>query len=262
MSVLGRGSGNARGSTTGPLLVLALLCAVVFLARGSVAEGPVLEERFSGRDGLVANEHARATATSRTWRVTSGSLFRRDGKGWTGRPDGRSPDACSCRSNGSAVFRMTTRRHDLGDVTVSFALRTLRLTSTDRTPPRSWDGVHVMLRWQSPQNTYYVTVNRRDNEVIIKKKVPGGPANGGTYLDLGRSARFPVRYGSVQHVRAAVANRDDGSVDISLVVDGKKLLDAVDHGLGGAPIDSPGAIGFRADNAEILLDDVRVTRGG
>jgi hypothetical protein len=250
---------DVRRSPRGPLLVLACLAAVVFLAQGSVSQRGVVEDHFSGRDGLIANENARAAATSRTWRVTSGSLFRRHGWGWTGRPDGGSPDPCSCRANGSAVFRMTTRRRDLGDVTVSFALRTLRLTSTDRTPPRPWDGVHLMLRWQSPQNTYYVTVNRRDGEVVIKRKVPGGPANGGTYFDVGHSARFPVRYGTVQHVRAAVVNGSDGSVKISLFVDGEKLLEAVDRGTGAGPIRSPGAIGFRADNAEILLDDVRVS---
>jgi hypothetical protein len=255
------------GASLRTAVVVAMLlgCATaVLLAHASRSAPAMLEDHFTGPDGLIASEHPevlvgdRRARRSPIWRMSSGSLFRRAGEAWTGRPDA-GPDACSCRANGSAVFRMVSRRADFDDAAMSFALRTVGLTATERTPARSWDGVHVMLRWQSPQSTYYVTINRRDNRAVIKKKVPGGPANGGTYIDLRPPTAFSVPYGREQHVRATVQTRHDGSVAIRLSVDGKVIAEAVDRGIGGAPIRSPGAVGVRGDNAEFALDDLRVT---
>jgi hypothetical protein len=43
------------------------------------------------------------------------------------------------------------------------------------------------LRHVSELNLYAITVDRRDGEVVIKKKCPGGPSNGGTYYALANS---------------------------------------------------------------------------
>src|SRR5438270_13153385 len=55
----------------------------------------LLDDRFAGPNGLVTNEYATehpgAGANSPTWMVTSGSLFRRDGLGWSGPPDTVAP---------------------------------------------------------------------------------------------------------------------------------------------------------------------------
>jgi hypothetical protein len=40
------------------------------------------------------------------------------------------------------------------------------------------------LRYRSEQSLYYPSVNRRDGQVVVKKKCAGGPFNGGTYDTL------------------------------------------------------------------------------
>jgi hypothetical protein len=85
--------------------------------------------RLSGRDRLVTNEYAHwnpqapASRIANDWDVTSGSLFVHNGVAWSGAPDKATPDATSSNGSGSSVFRMTTRRHDFGDVAVSLNLR-------------------------------------------------------------------------------------------------------------------------------------------
>jgi hypothetical protein len=223
-------------------------------------------DHFAGPDGLVTNEYAhwnwthRDAVISPAWDMTSGSLLRHHGDAWTGVPDATTPDARSLLHTDSAVFRVTTRRADFGDVTVSMRLRNIRLTSTPRTPRTDWDGVHLFLRYQSEQYLYYASVNRRDGTVAIKKKVPGGPSNGGTYYTLA-TGRNPVAYGAWQSVQARVVNNRDGSVTIALWDNGRLLTTATDRGVHGVPIRQAGRVGVRADNAEVELDDFTVTAG-
>jgi hypothetical protein len=244
---------------------LALHCALVLLAvTPAQAAAPLLRDAFDGPDGLITNERViddadSAAPVSPTWIVTSGSLMRRDGWGWTGVPDAASPDVCSCRTTGSAVFRMVSRRSDLGDVAVALRLRSRDLTHTARTPAVATDGVHLMLRYHSEAETYYVSVQRRDGHVTIKRKSPGGPSNGGTYVTLADAALGPSAVGRVQDVRASAIDVS-GGVALTLWVDGRRVLGAVDHGQGpGAALRAPGRIGVRADNADALFDDLVVT---
>ncbi|MBI4346454.1 MAG: hypothetical protein HY553_06340 [Elusimicrobia bacterium] len=149
----------------------------------------------------------------------------------------------------SSVFRMRSRGSDYGDVEVSLELLDLGLRAEP--PQNAWDGVHLWLRYQHPAYLYAISVNRRDDRVVIKKKVPGGDSYGGTYLDLCETRRLPVPYGRWQQVSAAAVNRPDGSVRLTLRIDGKLVLEALDDGsLGGPPIARPGRIGLRADNAD------------
>lgn len=172
------------------------------------------------------------------WLVTSGDLAVRAGAAETA----------------SAVFRAVTRRRDFRDAEVSFELLNRGLAQSPETPATDWDGVHVFLRYQSQFHLYYASVNRRDNTVVIKKKTPGGPSNGGTYHDLSARVPYPVPYGRLQRVRATI--RDEGAaVVIEAYVDGKLVVSARDTGrVGGAPIRAPGRVGVRADNAAISLD--------
>ena len=217
---------------------------------------------FDRPDGLIVNEysfwnpHSPRATPSRTWEITSGSLFARDGAGWTGRPDWRRPNARSTNATGSAVFRLRTRR-TFGDVSVSFSLRVRRLVTTPKTPVRRWDGIHVFLRYYSPTSLYVASVNRRDNTVVIKKKVPRR-SGGGRYYTLGAAAPHRVPFGSWQRVRADAITNSDGSVTITLFADGARLLTATDRGLGGPPLTAPGRVGIRGDNADFLFDDFRV----
>jgi hypothetical protein len=223
----------------------------------------LLAVNFSGRDRLVTNEfsfwnrHATRAISSPVWEMTSGSLFVRHGVGWTGAPDARPPGPLSRTATNSAVFRLNTKRYDLKNVTVDFRLRNLGLVSTPKTPRRDWDGVHVWLHYQSEFKLYYVSVNRRDNTLAVKKKLPGGTDNGGTYYTLAEG-RYRVSYQSWHKISARVHDNRDGSVAITLWIDGKRLLSAVDHGMGGPPITRAGAVGIRGDNCNFEFDRFQV----
>ena len=219
------------------------------------APGALFQPTFPTTDKLVTNEYAywspthSDTTVSPDWEMTSGSLFSKDGGGYSGRIDAGTVDARSVNHTDSAVFRLNTKRYDFGDVAVSFTLNVLELSSTSYTPPVDWDGIHIFLRYQSQYSLYYASVARRDGDVVIKKKCPGGPSNDGTYYPLTKeTAGYPIRIGSWQGVSASVRNNSDGTVTIVLSENGKAVVTATDTGVGCAPITRPGAVGIRGDN--------------
>jgi hypothetical protein len=216
---------------------------------------------------LITDEHAyrdRGVPRSRIWTQTSGSFFVHDGHGWTGVPDGGSRDKRTPDATGSAVFRLVTKRRDVRNAQVTFRLQIRRLVTSSRTPDeRNFDGVHVMLRYQSPQQLYAASVSRRDGSVLIRKKVPGGPdpANGGTWMDVGTRAVDPIRFGAWRNVLVRVRNMPGGAVAFRIVIDGRTVATATDDGVGGLPpYTEAGRMGFRMDNADALIDDVLVTK--
>ena len=218
--------------------------------------------RFSPGLRLVTNELAyfnpsAGAPVDNNWIVTSGSLFNDNDTGWTGPVDGEQPDRYSRQHTDSAVFRLVTRRRDFQNVTVQFDLNVVGLTSTNRTPPQSYDGVHVFLRYQSDQHLYVVSVFRRDGEIVIKKKVSGGSVNGGTYATLATS-RHSLPVGQWNAVAVSAANIADG-VRISLRIDGKLLLQTTDRGAEGDPIYDAGRVGIRGDNADFRFRDFSAT---
>ena len=132
-------------------------------------------------------------------------------------PDGGSrPDG-----NGSAVFRMVSVERGFDNVDVSVTLRVDQMVSTKRTPEQDFDGVHIWVRYQSDRQLYAVSVDRRDDTMIIKKKCAGGTDNGGTYYDLNSFVtNAPIPFGQWQNVAVAVRNQPDGSVKITATRDG------------------------------------------
>jgi hypothetical protein len=153
---------------------------------------------------------------------------------------------------------MISRRADLGDVSLALRVRNRGLTQTARTPARATDGLHLMLRYRSEAETYYVSVQRRDGHATIKRKSPGGPSNGGTYVTLADTTVGPLRAGRAQRVRASATNVAEG-VALVLWIDGRRVLSATDRGQGpGRPLRAPGRIGVRADNDDVQFDDVVV----
>lgn len=228
------------------------------------AAGSLFHDDFNRPDGLETNEFAfwnqglPSAVASPNWEMDSGSFFRRGDAGYSGRPDAVAPNATSSNGNHSGIFRLKTRRMDFGDVEVSLRLRNMGLTTTSETPATDWDGVHVWLRYQSEAHLYYASINRRDDTIVIKKKVPGGPSNGGTYTAVA-SGRLPVVYGRWLDVKASVGTNADGSVTIRLYADGRLVLEGTDVNVGGVPpIRAAGAVGVRGDNAEIYVDDFDV----
>jgi hypothetical protein len=246
-----------------PVQVIALMLMVSTAVSGSGS--PVLvRDRFDRPNGLITNEYAyhhpdKPAVRSHVWQVTSGSFFARNRAGWTGVPDDRRPDANSSTGTGSAVFRLVTRRADLKDVAFSFKLVNAGLRPSRRASDAAWTGVHAFLRYQNERWLYVVSVNRRDDTVTIKKKVPGGPSNGGTYYTLA-AGDYRVPYGRRQNVSTTIRTTARGWVAITLEVDGRRLLQATDAGRGGRPITAAGRVGIRGDGCEFLVDDVVATR--
>lgn len=232
-------------------------------AKGSTAKSappPVLlVDHFDRPDGLISNEYAFWSPTARDrkmdpiWALNSGSFFNVDGAGSTGAPDDREPNAQSTNGTDSAIFRLITNESDFTDVAVGFQLRHEGFVSTPSTPPVDWDGVHIFLRYQSEESLYYASVNRRDGTTQIKKKVPGGPDNGGTYYTLASGTyRFPRN--EWQTVAATIDDQPDGSVRINLAAGNQLLVSAVDRGVGG-PVIRSGAVGIRGDNSRFSVDE-------
>jgi hypothetical protein len=206
------------------------LMTTVLLTGPALAASPLFVDDFSG--GI----------NSGSWHVTSGQWTATGGRAFSN----------------SGVFRADTRRTDFGNVDVTFSLVNNGLTTGSG---ESWHGVHMFLRRQSEFHTYYLSINRRDGRSIIKKKVPGGSSNGGTYYDLA-SASFPVPYGSTQRVMGRAVNNSDGSVTVSLWVNGRLLMSATDRGTGGPPIRNAGGTGVRGDFTAFYTDDFTVTPAG
>jgi hypothetical protein len=230
---------------------------------------PLLVDDFNQPNGLITNEFAffnpssRAAVRSPIWQVTSGSLFAHDGNGWTGVPDVGQTGPQSAGATDSSVFRAITQSSDFQNVTVSFGLFVQHFLSAKSGPTPGWEGVHVFLRYQTPVSLYVVSVDRSDGVIVIKKKVPGGPApsDGGTYFTL---ASMPGRSvsGRWEQVRVSAVNSGTESVSIRLWIDGKLRLEATDNGIGNAPpITQSGRVGLRGDYTEFKFSHFTVTPG-
>lgn len=239
--------------------------AVSFTMSSAQPTHPELSFRaiFGSGRGLVTNELAYShpgrpgVVSSNQWIVTSGSLFADEGTGWTGTPDGRLPDLLSTRATDSAVFRAVTRRADFQDVAVSFGLDVADLVTTSRTPPQAYDGVHVFLRYQSPQQLYVVDLYRRDGTITIKRKLPGGPSNGGSYRTLASTSFAPPLHRWVNE-QVRIENTTTG-VRITVSANEESILTAVDDGQDGPSITGPGRVGLRGDNCEFHFRDFVAT---
>lgn len=247
----------------GVLTVAVVSAAVWALTGGAGRVGADFAPATSGPDRLVTNEYAHwnpwapDARRSADWDVTSGSLFIRDGVGWSGPPDWTAPDARSSTRTGSSVFRMNTRRADFRDVRVSLRIRILRFVAAGgRVPAVPTDGVHLMLRRQDQTELYVASLNRRDGLLVIKKKLPGGTENGGAYVALGQVHR-PFRLGAWQRFDVRITSSGRSRVTVTVSRNGRALLKAVDGGEHGAPITRPGSIGLRGDNCEFEFASLR-----
>jgi hypothetical protein len=251
-----------------PLALLAVIAVAVGVWSGweltHRGPQPLLQLGFRDARALVTNELAHTHAdtpgvhVSKDWIVTSGSLFSDQGTGWTGPIDARTPDVDSRRSTNSAVLRAVTRRADLDDVVVSLDLDVAGLEVPPGTERHDYDGVHVMLRYTSPQNLYYVSVCRRDGTAVIKKKDLSTPSDDeGTYVTLA-TAPFPCPMRTWTSTQVEVRTTPSG-VRLTFWSDGRKVVSALDDGRNGSPpLRQPGRVGIRGDNAEFHFRDFTV----
>ena len=223
-----------------------------------------------GEGGLITNSFAffsddPTAVRSPIWEVTSGSLFARGGRGWSGPVDAVEPDRLSSAGTGSYVFRARTVRADLGSVRQMVSARIIRFyRGTRARPANSADGVVLWPRYRTERRLYFAYVLRNDGRIALTKKCPGrlrggGFYNGGTYFSLARERRYrrtaPRRW---YRLGTEVVDRRDGSVTVRVIRDGAVVLEAHDRGVGCRPIKGPARAGVRADNAEFELDNYRV----
>ena len=247
----------ARPGTAMALIVLVAMLAVgvAYKFRGPT---PLQADSFTGPDGLVTNEWATShpsspqAVLSPIWRVTSGSLFRREGSAWSGKPDFQAPGPTSDTATNSAVFRMVSERSDIMDAAVEARFK---VDSFGATQDSSWSGLHLLVRYQDPNNLLVVSVCRRDGLVVIKKKIAEGEPP--IYYELG-VVSHPCQVGRWHTAQVEVRNVK-GSARVSVRIDGKDALSALDNGQGGTPLTKPGRVGFRGDSISFALDDVLVT---
>jgi hypothetical protein len=230
------------------------------------AAGALPHDHGPRRMTLLTNEFAyrfpagRMSVQSAGWRVTSGSLFASGDYLWSGRPDDGRPGPASDPWTGSAVLRAVTATDDYADVVVRFDLRVNGLTRTARTGEHRYDGVHVMLRYQSAESTYYVSISRRDGQYAIKRKTPGGPSNGGTYVTLASTdSPAPARIRSGWH-HIEVSIRGSRTVTVGLAIDGLPVLHSVEHKPAADRTPIAGRVGLRGDNCDFLVRGFREDR--
>lgn len=229
---------------------------------GSTKPAPFVDN-FDGIDGLITNEYAfwnptlKESVKSPNWEMTSGSLFRKSNQGWTGNPDGGNPDALSAKANNSCIFRCVTKRKDFGNVKISFDFTPLAFVTAATTPAVDWDGAHIFMRYQSEESLYYISFLRRDGKIIVKKKVPGGPSNGGTYYEIGSYLPSVLPLNKTAKVEGTIKTLSQG-VNLTLSLNGVKVLDVVDAGANGAPILVAGGTGLRGDNLNFTIDNFTV----
>jgi len=248
------------------MILRALVASAAMLAvAGGCTESPVqvtptafvpLSDNFHGPDELILSEFNHPDTVAQrddNWDVTSGSLYRSNDTGWTGRLDKRSKMATD-----SQVFRMVSVRRDFGDVTMSLRLRVNDMVESNGTPAQDFDGAHIWLRYTGETSLYAISVDRRDGAMVIKKKCVGGTDNGGTYYDLvPLNTDNPIRMGQWESIVATVRNMPDGTVKVTGDRDGTHV-EAVDSGQGCAPITGTGGVGIRGDNAELQFTDIEV----
>ncbi len=254
---------TGRSARLGGVLVFAAVAALVILllTRGSPA---LLVTSFPMAKKLITNERAyfgpdaARVHKSRTWLVTSGSLFSDGGAGWTGIPDGVAPDVDSSNATDSAVFRVVTRRANFTDVTVSFQLRVVDLVTTQRTPATSYDGVHVFLRYQNDKRLYVASVFRRDGIVALKEKLPGGISNGGTYVSLAEG-RYRMPMHTWVPVSVTIVTLPRQVVQLTMTIDSRTVLTATEPPSRVPPILAAGRVGLRGDNCEFFFRDFVVS---
>lgn len=251
-------------------------------------------DSFNVPDRLITNEYGYWNPTSsqailsNDWEMTSGSLFAQLGTAWTGVPDtcstkGGSPDATSSLCTNSSVFRLNTKRTFAGNTKVSFAIRQNKdLHSLNcNTNDSCWYGTHIWLRHVNQYNLYYASIQRADGKVVIKRKVPCGSDNSGTYFALSSYIPNDWSIGNWKRYSATIGTNADGSVTIKLYDEDKSATVPVVEGTdqGGtnpnwssscttpgryasstyAPITQAGSAGVRGDYANFNLDDFTVT---
>jgi hypothetical protein len=246
----------------------------------------LFQDSFTGADGLITNEYVHWNSdgiNAPDWDMTSGSLFRQSNTAWTGALDAIAPNKYSSDHTDSDVFRLNTFRTFAGNLKVSLALRNNSEIHDSNCSANNtcWHGVHIWLRHLTEYDLYAVSLNRADNTVVIKRKVPCGNENAGFYKDLIVPVTHSWSVGTWQHYSMTIQTNSNGGVTIKLYDDDSDpntpLVQATDAGgtntswtSGCAtpgsyptaqypPIISAGSVGVRGDFDNFNIDDFRIS---
>jgi hypothetical protein len=240
-------------------MLVAVFALLAITTNARAATKPFTEPFDGPNGGTFVNSNAfwgnadLGLSQNKNWFAESGSMSYSGNTGWLRQ----------------GTFRMWTRNFSVGtfgDVKVETDLKVNSLPNL-RGSTAGWDGVKFWLRRQlctpepacgrvhdpNSQAGYTAEVGLRDGRVYIQKKV------GSNYTMLSATPRNPIPYGSWMRVGGVVRNNPDGSVTIQVLRNGKVLVQAIDHGTGGAPLRNPGRIGLRADNADVNINNMAVT---
>jgi hypothetical protein len=223
----------------------------------------LLFDDFTGADGVITNHYAfwhgdddASAFRDEIWEMESGCALRRDNTLWTGVPTSNIPNRDCSNGSGSEVFRLWTKR-SFQNVSVSLMLRNNGYVS-GAVGERSWDGIKVWLRRQGgtgPVRLYTAEVNRRQGNVIIQKKCGDADYH---IIGQGWPEGSAASIGSWEKVGGSVTNLPDGSVKITVMRHGRTVLEAIDTGIGCAPITTGGRVGIRGDYTNFNADDFLV----
>jgi phage replication-related protein YjqB (UPF0714/DUF867 family) len=245
----------------------------------------LVQDSFTGSNGLITNEYTHWNSDgilSPDWDLSSGSLFRQSNTAWTGVPDSLAPNKYSSDHTDSDVFRVNTFKTFAGNIKVSLALK-INSEIHDSNCDASntcWHGVHIWLRHLTQYDLYAISLNRADNKVVIKRKVPCGDENNGFYKDLISPVTHAWSVGTWQHYSVTIQTNSNGSVTIKVYDDDSDpnapFLQATDAGgtntswtSGCAtpgsyptsqypPITAAGSVGVRGDFDNFNFDDFRI----
>jgi hypothetical protein len=146
----------------------------------------------------------------------------------------------------SPTFRARSERADLASPEVELRFRIDgHLAGAE---DHDWDGVHVGLRYTSPDDLYYVSVARRDGSVAVKRK------SAGRYETLA-TADHRVSADAWHVAVVAVEDTPDGTV-LRLTIDGEEVLEAFDEI--DAALPPGGRVLLRSDNVSATFGGLRV----
>jgi hypothetical protein len=241
-------------------LVIFLFSSVVMVNATDDSDGR-LADTFDNDHGLITNEWAynhqsdERSAKSNRWFVTSGSLFAKNGMGYSGKPDSNKVDPTSSKGNNSSVFRMISRNDGYEDT--EMAVRFVPMSWSKGGAKNDWSGFHLFLRYKSKTELYVVSALRRNGTVTVKKKTTASgdddeQSNGGTYTTLAEAPAPPnaLRLDKPHDVRVRVTGTDTAVFEVT--IDGAVVLNAIDN---NDPIKG-GRIGVRADDLEFGIEAV------
>ncbi len=247
---------------------------------------------FSGSNGIITNEYAYFNPSdpsrpiSADWEMDSGCLFRSSNTGTTGTPDtntGSSTINCSPYNNNN-TFRLNTKASYSGNTSVYLDVKqnTNIHDANCNTTDTCWHGTHVWTRYQNQYNLYYASVNRADGQVVLKRKVPCGTDNSGTYFVLGSGyvSGHDWTAGTTKQYKLTTVDNVGGSVTLSLYdmaySTSTPIVTGTDSGgtnpnwtagcstpghYGSAsytPLTSSGKVGVRGDYANFTIDNISV----